>query len=151
MSVRSWKTPLLAALLVALAAAGARAEGALAYLENLKGSDQRYKAPSELDPRFTIALYVNAATEGPHRQRMWVLQRDEIGGPWRLGLWDEAHWRKADLGDGTGGDGAVPSYSWLVSTGRHYRGEKFSGQRPPACSRSMSASGATAVATPHPA
>ncbi len=117
--------PLLTALLVALSAAGARADGALAYLESLKGSDERYKAPSELDPRFTVALYVNAATKGPHRQRMWVLQRESVGGPWRLGLWDEAHWRKAKLGDDE-----VPTYSWPVSTGRYYRGEKFSGPTP---------------------
>lgn len=125
MADRAWKASLLAVLLVALAATGARAEGALAYLESLKGSDERYKAPSELDPRFTVALYVNAATKGPHRQRMWVLQRDEIGGPWRLALWDERHWRKAKLGDGE-----VPPYSWPVSTGRYYRGDKFSGPTP---------------------
>ncbi len=121
--VRTW--PLVVVLAVTLAATAARAEGALAYLEGLKGSAERYKAPSELDPRYTIALYVNAATKGPHRQRMWVLQRDRVGGEWRLALWDERHWRKADLADG-----AAPSYSWPVSTGRYYPGDKFSGPTP---------------------
>jgi hypothetical protein len=127
---RAWTWLPLAAALLALAASSARAEDALAYLEGLKGSDERYRAPSELDPRFTIALYVNTATKGPWRQRMWVLQRASVGAPWRLALWDEAHWRKADLNDRAGGDGAVPSYSWPVSTGRHYRGDKFSGPTP---------------------
>ncbi len=122
---RSWKVALSAALLTVLAAAGARADGALAYLEGLKGSNERYKAPSEIDPRYTIALYVNAATRGPNRQRMWLLQRDEIGGAWRLALWDKRHWRKAKLGD----DG-VPPYSWPVSTGRKYRGDRYSGPTP---------------------
>jgi len=122
---RAWIGPLVAALLMAFAATGARAEDALRYLEGLKGSDERYKAPSELDPRYTVALYVNAATQGPWRQRMWVLQRDGIGAPWRLAMWDERHWRKADLGQGE-----TPSYSWPVSTGRHYRGDKFSGPTP---------------------
>ena len=115
----------LAAVVMLASAAGVRAEGALAYLESLKGSNERYKAPSELDPRYTIALYVNAATKGPWRQRMWVLQRDEIGGPWRLSMWDKRHWRNAGLGDGE-----VPNYSWPVSTGRYYRGNKFSGPTP---------------------
>jgi hypothetical protein len=125
MRVRTGTGLFVAALAMLLAATAARAEGALSYLEGLKGSDERYKAPSELDPRYTIALYVNAATKGAHRQRMWVLQRDAIGGEWRLALWDKALWRKADLGDG-----AVPSYSWPVSTGRYYRGNKFSGPTP---------------------
>jgi len=122
---RSWIGPLAAALLLALAAAGARAEGALAYLEGLKGGDERYMAPSEIDPRYTIALYVNTATEGPWRQRMWVLQRDRVGGAWRLAMWDERYWRKAKLDDDE-----VPSYSWPVSTGRYYRGDKFAGPTP---------------------
>lgn len=125
MLLRYAKFLLLAAVLVMAAGTSARAEGALAYLESLKGSNERYKAPSELDPRYTIALYVNAGTKGPWRQRMWVLQRSEIGGPWRLAMWDEAHWRKAGLGDGE-----VPSYSWPVSTGRYYRGDRFSGPTP---------------------
>jgi L,D-transpeptidase catalytic domain len=122
---RAGKWLLFVALLLCGAAGSARAEGALAYLESLKGSVERYKAPSELDPRYTIALYVNAATQGPNRQRMWVLQRDRIGGEWRLAMWDERHWRKAALGEGE-----VPEYSWPVSTGRYYRGDRFSGPTP---------------------
>lgn len=119
------KIALLAVAMIIATGAGARAEGALAYLESLKGSSERYKAPSELDPRYTMALYVNAATKGPWRQRMWVLQRSEIGGPWRLAMWDERHWSKAGLGEGE-----MPNYSWPVSTGRYYRGNKFSGPTP---------------------
>ncbi len=113
------------ALVVAGAATSARAEDPLAYLESLKGSNERYKAPSEIDPRYTIALYVNAATRGQNRQRMWLLQRDKIGGDWRLALWDKHHWRKQKLADGE-----VPPYSWPVSTGRYYRGDRFSGPTP---------------------
>jgi hypothetical protein len=50
----------------------ASANQALDYLEGLKGINERYKAPSELDPRYTVALYVNTATRGAWRQRMWV-------------------------------------------------------------------------------
>jgi hypothetical protein len=103
----------------------ARAEDALAYLEGLKGKPQPYLAPSEIDPRYTIALYVNAAGKGPNKQRMWVLHRDGIGGAWRLAMWDKAYWAKAKLGDGE-----VPAYSWPVSTGRYYPGDRKSGPTP---------------------
>lgn len=125
MARRPWIGLFAVTLLTVLAVAGARADGAIAYLESLKGSSERYKAPSELDPRYTIALYVNAATRGPQRQRMWVLQRDKVGGEWRLAMWDERHWQKAALGDDE-----APSYSWPVSTGRYYPGDKFSGPTP---------------------
>ena len=121
-TVMSALLAILLVLPVALAAGSASAADALNYLESLKGSDERYKAPSELDDRFIIALYVNAATEGPQRQRMWVLQRDRIGGPWRLALWDTEQWNDDELG--------VPPYSWLVSTGRHYPGQRNSGPTP---------------------
>jgi hypothetical protein len=133
-------------LAVGLAPQAARGDPALTYLESLKGSSERYKAPSELDERYTVALYVNAAGSGPWRQRMWVLHRDAIGGPWRLAMWDKEHWRKAKLPEG-----AAPSYSWPVSTGRYYRGDPFSGRHRPASLRSMSANGATAAAPPAPA
>jgi hypothetical protein len=134
--LRGWvRRALCAALMTAVAGVGAHAKDGrikvalakdpLVYLEGLKGSNERYKAPSELDPRYTIALYVNAATRGPWRQRMWVLQRDGIGGAWRLSLWDKKHWRKAKF---SGGE--TPPYSWLVSTGRGYRGQKFTGPTP---------------------
>ncbi len=116
---------LIAVLALGFAAQAARADPALTYLESLKGSSERYKAPSELDGRYTVALYVNTADSGPWRQRMWVLHRDAIGGSWRLAMWDEEHWRKADL---TAGE--APSYSWPVSTGRYYRGDPFSGPTP---------------------
>jgi hypothetical protein len=114
----------IAVLTLGLASGAARSDPALDYLESLKGSE-RYKAPSELDGRYTVALYVNAATSGPWRQKMWVLQRDAIGAPWRLAMWDAAHWKKAKLAEGE-----TPSYSWPVSTGRYYRGDPFSGPTP---------------------
>ncbi|KAB2940948.1 MAG: L,D-transpeptidase [Hyphomicrobium sp.] len=115
----------IAVLVLGLASGAARSDPALDYLESLKGSSERYKAPSELDHRYTVALYVNAAGAGPWRQRMWVLQRDGIGAPWRLAMWDAAHWKKAKLAEGE-----TPSYSWPVSTGRYYRGDPFSGPTP---------------------
>ena len=120
--LRSW---IAAALALALFSGAACADPALSYLESLKGSSERYKAPSELDGRYTVALYVNAAGSGPWRQRMWVLHRDAVGGAWRLAMWDEEHWKKQKLAPGE-----VPSYSWPVSTGRYYRGDPFSGPTP---------------------
>ncbi len=116
---------LMAALALVYATQAARADAALDYLESLKGTVERYKAPSELDARFTVALYVNASTKGPWRQRMWVLHRGDIGGQWRLAMWDEKHWQKAKLTQGE-----TPSYSWPVSTGRYYPGDRFSGPTP---------------------
>ncbi|MEZ5774107.1 MAG: L,D-transpeptidase [Hyphomicrobiaceae bacterium] len=98
--------------------------GAIAYLESLRGGAD-YLAPSEIDPRFTLAYYVNASGSGPNRQRMWVLARERVGGPWRLAMWDEAFWKKKGLGEGE-----EPTFSWLVSTGRKYPGDKFSGPTP---------------------
>lgn len=97
---------------------------ALEYLESLKGK-KNFIAPSEIDPRFTMALYVNASGSGKTAQRMWVLQRDEIGGAWSVGLWDKKHWSRKGLPAGM-----EPPYSWLVSTGRKYRGDKRSGPTP---------------------
>jgi hypothetical protein len=119
--------PILLAVLAAvsgLPASGARA-GALDYLEALKGKATPYLAPSDIDPRYTIALYVNASGKGPNRQRMWVLHRDGIGGAWRLAMWDKDYWKKAKLGDGE-----APGYSWPVSTGRYYPGDRKSGPTP---------------------
>jgi hypothetical protein len=56
---------LFVVLAVGLAPQAARGDPALTYLESLKGSSERYKAPSELDGRYTVALYVNAAGSGP--------------------------------------------------------------------------------------
>ena len=116
---------LILLLVSALTPAQAESNRALAYLEGLKGIPDRYIAPSEIDPRYTIALYVNASPSGPMRQRMWVLQRERVGGPWRLALWDKRHWKRKKLKDGE-----TPLYSWLVSTGRKWRGDRFSGPTP---------------------
>ncbi|MEL6288025.1 MAG: L,D-transpeptidase [Pseudomonadota bacterium] len=97
---------------------------ALDYLEGLKGK-RGFKAPSELDPRFTLAFFVNTKARGPQAQRMWILQRDTLGGEWRMGLWDERLWRRRGLPRGI-----TPPYSWPVSTGRKYPGDRKSGPTP---------------------
>jgi len=97
---------------------------ALEYLQSLEGKDG-YLAPSELDPRFTMAFYVNTKARGPHAQRLWMLQRDTLGGDWRLGMWDTSFWRRKGLPSAV-----TPPYSWLVSTGRKYRGDRKSGPTP---------------------
>ena len=104
---------------------------ALNYLEGLKGKTDRYMAPSEIDPRYTIALYANAVTNGANRQRMWVLERDGIGGPWRLSLWDKHFWKKKSKQKKYGlKEGETPPFSWLISTGRYYPGNRFAGPTP---------------------
>ena len=108
----------------------AYAGAALDYLEGLKGKSARYLAPSQVDPRYMMALYVNAANRGPNRQRMWVLQRDKPGGPWRLGMWDKAYWKKRGARKYNVKPGQEPPFSWLVSTGRKYRGDRRSGPTP---------------------
>lgn len=95
------------------------------YLEAMSSEKARYIRPSEIDPRFTIALYVNVSGSGEHAQKMWVLQRDEIGAPWKLGLWDKTYWQQRGLPDSI-----TPPYSWPVSTGRKYAGDQRSGPTP---------------------
>ena len=113
-------------LLIASPAATATGAGeAIAYLEGLKGRLTPYLAPSEIDPRFTTALYVNVATKGPVKQRMWVLHRDGPDAPWRLGMWDRDYWKKQKLAENE-----TPPFSWLISSGRHYRGDRKSGPTP---------------------
>ncbi|MEM7776822.1 MAG: L,D-transpeptidase [Pseudomonadota bacterium] len=104
----------------------ARAYGqpALSYLESLAGK-RNYLAPSQLDPRFTTALYVNAAARGSRAQRMFVLHRSNVGEPWRLGMWDRTYWSRKRLPKSV-----PPPYSWKVSTGRHYLGDQRSGPTP---------------------
>ncbi len=114
---------LLAALCMSTVAA--RAADAVGYLESLRGKATPFLAPSDIDPRYTTALYVNTSGSGPNKQRMWVLHRDAIGGAWRLAMWDKDYWKKAKLGDGE-----VPAFSWLVSTGRGYPGDRKSGPTP---------------------
>lgn len=122
----------------------------IAYLESLKGSD-RFLAPSQIDWRYETVIYVNLARSGKTAQRMWVLHRDHENqaaagadpiqtliasadeslpesqaaevqaAPWRIGMWDQAYWERR---------GEVPTYSWLVSSGRKYKGDKFSGPTP---------------------
>lgn len=107
----------------------ARSDEAVAYLNSVEGQAEPYLAPKTIDPRFTTAIYVNVATRGPTRQRMWVLHRDQIGGAWRLGMWDKRHWkRKARRAKK---DTLTPSYSWPISSGRYYRGDRRSGPTPP--------------------
>lgn len=103
-------------------------EVGLPYLERL-GRPGRlpdriaYVPPSRIDPAYRMAIYVNAATTGVTRQKMWVLERG-AGSAWRVGLWDKSYWDKKGLGFGR------PPYSWPVSTGRHYPGERFAGPTP---------------------
>lgn len=116
-------------LLVLVAADVARADPAVSFLNSLAGQPNPYLAPSEIDSRFTTALYVNVATRGPHRQRMWVLHRDKLGGDWRLGMWDKRHWARKARRAKT--KSVVPTYSWPISSGRYYRGDRRSGPTPP--------------------
>lgn len=114
---------------LSIATTGARADEAVTFLNSIKGQADPYLAPRDIDPRFTTAVYVNVANRGPSRQRMWVLQRDQLGGAWRLGLWDKRHWkrkaRRAKVKHLT------PRYSWPISSGRYYRGDRKSGPTPP--------------------
>lgn len=98
---------------------------ALEYLEGAADRVRAYVPPSKVDPRFTLALYVNTAGRGPRAQRMWVLQRDRLGGPWRVGLHDADYWARRGLPSDM-----QPPYSWKVSTGRKYRGDRRSGPTP---------------------
>lgn len=110
-------------------AAEAAPHPAVAFLESIKPTRTPYIAPSDIDERFTTALYVNVATSGPHRQRMWVLHRDGPDKTWRLGMWDENHWkreaRRAKSPELT------PTYSWPISSGRYYPGNRKAGPTPP--------------------
>jgi hypothetical protein len=122
----------------------------IAYLESLDGIDT-FVAPSKVDWRYETVIYINLAPKGSTAQRMWVLHRDRDGqsaeagsdaiatliatagealpegqtpveaAPWRIGMWDEAYWDKRD---------EVPTYSWLISSGRKYPGDQFSGPTP---------------------
>lgn len=101
---------------------------ALTYLEGLDGKPKYYVAPSKLDGRFNLALYVNAKGRGPNAQRMWVLQRDPVDGKMKLAMWDKKWWaskrvqRKYNLKPGE-----EPPFSWLVSTGYRWPGNRKSG------------------------
>lgn len=120
-----WTHVLVSAVLAVAVPSAAPAADAVGYLESLKGKATPFLAPSDIDPRYTIALYVNTSGKGAFKQRMWVLHRDQIGGPWRLAMWDKDYWKKAKLGDSE-----IPAYSWPVSTGRSYPGDRKSGPTP---------------------
>jgi lipoprotein-anchoring transpeptidase ErfK/SrfK len=77
-----------------------------------------FLAPSQIDPAYSHAIYVNTATRSEGGQKMWVLERGDAG--WRLALWDAGYWQ----------DRGTPDYSWPVSTGRKYPGESRSGPTP---------------------
>jgi len=95
------------------------------YLEALGQPDAlnpkvAFIPPSKVDPAYSHVVYVNTAIRSDGGQKMWVIERDGVG--WKLALWDEKYWQ--DKGT------AAPSYSWPVSTGRHYPGDKRSGPTP---------------------
>ncbi|GIT94190.1 hypothetical protein JANAI62_08130 [Jannaschia pagri] len=81
-------------------------------------------APSAIDDAYSHAIYVNAATSGGGAQKMWVLER-ENGSRWRVALHDPDFWATKGLPEGTDAP-----YSWPVSTGRHYPGERRAGPTP---------------------
>jgi lipoprotein-anchoring transpeptidase ErfK/SrfK len=101
---------------------------ALEYLEKTSGKSKDYLRPSEIDRRYNIALYVNASGRGPNAQRMWVLQRDAADGKMKFAMWDKKWWkskrakRKYKLEPGQ-----QPPFSWLVSTGYRWPGNRKSG------------------------
>ncbi|KMW57944.1 hypothetical protein AIOL_002912 [Candidatus Rhodobacter oscarellae] len=80
-----------------------------------------YIAPSQIDPAYSHAVYVNTSTRSSGGQKMWVLERRGDG--WGVAIWDEKYWEKKGV---TG----APDYSWPVSTGRHYKGDRRSGPTP---------------------
>ncbi len=101
---------------------------ALSYLESLKGKAGDYLAPSQIDQRYNLALYVNAKASGPNAQRMWVLQRDQTTGRFKLALWDDKWWKsKKARTKYKVAEGDEPPFSWLVSIGKKWRGDNRSG------------------------
>ncbi|MEM7441434.1 MAG: L,D-transpeptidase [Pseudomonadota bacterium] len=122
----------------------------ISYLEGLVepgalNKKVQYIPPSQIDASYSHVIYVNTSTSGGGGQKMWVLERDLPGdtktaaleldddvlasskapGPWRLALHDPDFWAKQDLAEGE-----MPAYSWPVSTGRHYKGDRRSGPTP---------------------
>lgn len=95
----------------------------IAYLEalgkpNALNPKIAFLSPSQIDPAYSHVIYVNTATRSDGGQKMWVLERAGVG--WRLAAWDERYW----------GDKGAPAYSWPVSTGRKYPGDRRSGPTP---------------------
>lgn len=96
----------------------------LSYLEGLSAPGAlnekvAFIPPSRIDPAYSHVVYVNTALSGPAAQKMWVVERDGAG--WKLALWDQDYWD---------GKGSAPEYSWPVSTGRYYQGNRRSGPTP---------------------
>ena len=77
--------------------------------------------PSRIDSAYSHVVYVNTAVRSEGGQKMWVVERQGQG--WQLALWDENFWADKTI---TG----APPYSWPVSTGRGYPGNKRSGPTP---------------------
>ena len=94
------------------------------YLERLAApgalpDDMAFMPPGAVDAAYSHAVYVNTATDGDARQKMWVLARAGTG--WALAMADADHWAGQDV---------PASYSWPVSTGIHYQGDNRSGPTP---------------------
>lgn len=110
-----------AASLAAPALASTPSPFGIDYLERLPdhpGLDRghAFVPPHQVHPAYSHVVYVNAATQGAARQKMWVLQRDGTG--WKLALHDADYWAAQETS---------PGYSWPVSTGRYYTGDRRSG------------------------
>jgi len=98
----------------------------IAYLESLGQPGAlnprvAFIPPSRIDPAYSHVIYVNTAIGSGGGQKMWVIERDGAG--WKLALWDQTYWDKK----GVEGE---PAYSWPVSTGRKYPGDRRSGSTP---------------------
>lgn len=118
-------------LFTAVAALSDKADPKALGLRYLEGLGQpgalperiAYVPPSEIDPSYSHVIYVNAALKGAGAQKMWVLERTARGG-WQTALWDDSYWSERI------GANQRPPYSWPVSTGRKYPGDKRSGPTP---------------------
>ncbi|WP_297773482.1 L,D-transpeptidase [uncultured Roseovarius sp.] len=92
------------------------------YLEGLTDNPalnraHAYIPPSRIHEAYSHVVYVDAAFRGEGRQKMWVLARKGAG--WDLAVRDPGYW-----------DAITPTdaaYSWPVSTGRAYPGDRRSG------------------------
>ena len=110
--------------------AGATVPGpfGIAYLEGLAApgvlpQDAAFVPPSAVHAAYSHVVYVNTATAGDGRQKMWVLGRTGAadGDGWALAMSDAGYWAE---------QGLLPSYSWPVSTGIYYQGDNRSGPTP---------------------
>ncbi|MCP3971056.1 MAG: L,D-transpeptidase [Rhodobacteraceae bacterium] len=77
--------------------------------------------PSRIDPAYSHAIYVNTATGSASGQKMWVIERN--GASWQVARWDEDFWAKK-------GVEGIPPFSWPISTGIRYAGDRRSGPTP---------------------